>query len=73
MLQATKNTPWHEFNCKGRVNNQIIFMRSLLYLVSFILIAGWIVGFFVYSAAGIIHVLLILAIITLLLGFVRRA
>ncbi|HMH34857.1 MAG TPA: lmo0937 family membrane protein [Puia sp.] len=48
-------------------------MRGLLYLVALILIAGWIIGFFVYSAAGIIHVLLILAIISLVLGLIRRA
>ncbi|WP_276132006.1 lmo0937 family membrane protein [Polluticoccus soli] len=47
-------------------------MRSLLYLIAVILIIGWIVGVFVYSAKGLIHVLLIIAIISLLLGFIRR-
>jgi hypothetical protein len=48
-------------------------MRSLLYLIAVILLIGWLLGVFVYSAAGIIHVLLVLAIISLILGVIRRA
>jgi hypothetical protein len=48
-------------------------MRSLLYLIAVILIIGWILGFFVYSAGGVIHILLIIALISLLLGVIRRA
>lgn len=48
-------------------------MRSLLYLIAVILIIGWIFGAFVYSVGGIIHILLVLAIISLLLGVIRRA
>jgi len=51
----------------------IYFMRSLLYLIAVILIIGWILGFFVYSAGGLIHILLIIAIIALILGVIRRA
>ena len=51
--------------------NQV--MRSLLYLIAVILIIGWILGFFVYSAGGLIHILLVIAIIALLLGVIRRA
>jgi len=47
-------------------------MRSLLYIIAVILIIGWILGAFVYSAGGLIHILLVLAIIALLLGFIRR-
>ncbi len=46
-------------------------MRSLLYIVAVILIIGWAVGFFAYSAGGIIHVLLIIAIIAIVLGLIR--
>jgi Family of unknown function (DUF5670) len=49
------------------------FMRSILYLIAVILLIGWLLGVFVYSAAGIIHVLLVLAIIALILGVIRRA
>lgn len=48
-------------------------MRSLLYLIAVILLIGWILGFFVYSAGGVIHILLVIAIISLLLGVIRRA
>jgi hypothetical protein len=41
-------------------------MGNLLYLVAVILIIGWALGFFVYSAGSIIHVLLVIAIIAIL-------
>jgi len=47
-------------------------MRSLLYIIAIILLIGWIFGAFVYSAGYLIHILLVLAIISLLLGFIRR-
>jgi len=47
-------------------------MRSLLYIIAVILLIGWILGAFVYSAGALIHVLLVLAIISLLLGLIRR-
>ncbi len=47
-------------------------MRSLLYIVAVILIIGWALGVFMYSATGIIHVLLVIAIISFLLGVIRR-
>ena len=48
-------------------------MRSLLYLIAVILVIGWALGVFYYSATGLIHVLIVLAIISLLLGIIRRA
>jgi hypothetical protein len=48
-------------------------MGSLLYLVAVILIIGWLLGVFYYSATGLIHVLLVIAIIAILLGVIRRA
>jgi hypothetical protein len=48
-------------------------MRSLLYIIAIILIIGWALGVFVYSAGSLIHVLLVIAIIALLLGVIRRA
>jgi len=46
-------------------------MRSLLYIIAVILIIGWLFGFFYTSAGGLIHILLVLAIISLLLGLIR--
>ncbi len=50
-------------------------MRSILYLIAVILIVGWLLGAFVWTAGKLIHVLLILAVISLLLGLIggRRA
>lgn len=47
-------------------------MRSILYLIAVILIIGWLLGFFVYSAGGLIHILIVLAVISLILGLMRR-
>jgi hypothetical protein len=41
-------------------------MSSLLYLIALILVIGWIFGFFVYSLGGLIHILLVLAIVAVL-------
>jgi hypothetical protein len=48
-------------------------MTSILYIIAVILIIGWLLGFFYYSASGLIHVLLVIAVIALLLGIIRRA
>jgi uncharacterized membrane protein len=47
-------------------------MNSLLYIIAVILIIGWALGFFLYSAGSIIHILLVIAIIALILGIIRR-
>jgi hypothetical protein len=43
----------------------------MLYLIAVILIIGWLLGFFVFSAGGIIHVLLVIAIIAIILRLIR--
>jgi hypothetical protein len=48
-------------------------MGNLLYVIAVILVIGWAIGFFGYHAGGIIHVLLVIAIIAFLLKVVRRA
>lgn len=48
-------------------------MRTILYVIAVILIIGWLLGAFVYSAGGLIHILLVIAIIALILGVIRRA
>ncbi|WP_157580620.1 lmo0937 family membrane protein [Segetibacter koreensis] len=48
-------------------------MRSLLYIIAVILVIGWLLGVFVYSVSGLIHILLVLAVIALILGLIRRA
>jgi hypothetical protein len=45
-------------------------MSNLLYAVAVILIIAWALGFFVYSAGSIIHILLVIAIIAILLRLI---
>jgi hypothetical protein len=46
-------------------------MSYLLYVIAIILIIGWALGFFYFSAGGIIHVLLVIAIIAILFQIIR--
>ncbi len=46
-------------------------MGNLLYLVAVILIIAWAVGFIGYSAGGIIHILLVIAVIAILLQVIQ--
>lgn len=48
-------------------------MRSLLYIIAVILVIGWLIGFFAYSAGKLIHILLVIAIISFLLTLIKRA
>lgn len=41
-------------------------MGNILYTIAVILVIFWLIGFFAYSVGGIIHVLLVLAIIAVL-------
>ena len=42
-------------------------MGNLLYIVAVILVIAWAIGFLGYHAGGIIHILLVIAIIAFLL------
>jgi hypothetical protein len=44
---------------------------DLLYVIAVILIIGWALGFFYFSAGGIIHVLLVIAVIAILFRLIR--
>ena len=46
-------------------------MGNLLYVIAVILIISWAIGFFGYHASGIIHILLVIAIIAVLLKLIR--
>lgn len=41
-------------------------MENILYIVAAVMIIFWIVGFFVYSVGAVIHVLLIVAVVSIL-------
>ncbi len=46
-------------------------MGNLLYLIVVILIIAWLVGYFGYHAGGLIHILLVIAIIAVLLRVIQ--
>lgn len=46
-------------------------MGNLLYIIAVILIIGWLIGFVGYSAGGLIHILLVIAIIAIILRLIR--
>ena len=48
-----------------------LVMRSILYVIAVICIIGWLLGMFVWSATGLIHVLLVIAVIALILALYR--
>ena len=46
-------------------------MGNLLYVIAVILIIFWAIGFFAYSAGAIIHLLLVLAVISILVSIIQ--
>ena len=47
-------------------------MGNLLYVIAVILVIAWAIGFLGFHAGGIIHILLVIAIIAFLLKVIRR-
>lgn len=48
-------------------------MGNLLYIVAVVLVIAWAVGFLGFHAGGIIHILLVIALISILLKVIRRS
>lgn len=46
-------------------------MSNLLYIIAVILIIAWAVGFVGYNAGGIIHILLVIALIAVILRIIQ--
>ena len=46
-------------------------MGNLLYVIAVILIIFWAIGFFAYSAGGLIHILLIIAVVAIILRLIQ--
>lgn len=47
-------------------------MRNILYVIAIVLLIGWVLGAFVYTTGSVIHLLLVLAIASVLWGALRR-
>jgi hypothetical protein len=46
-------------------------MSNVLYIIAVILVIGWAIGFFAYSAGGLIHVLLVIAVIAIIIRLIQ--
>jgi hypothetical protein len=46
-------------------------MGNLLYVIAVILVIAWVIGFIGYSAGGLIHLLLVIALISVLLRIIK--
>jgi len=46
-------------------------MSNLLYVIAVILIIAWAIGFVGYNAGGIIHILLVIAIVAIILRVIQ--
>jgi hypothetical protein len=46
-------------------------MSNLLYVVAVILIIAWAIGFIGYNVGGIIHILLVIAVIAIILRIIQ--
>ncbi|HLP06456.1 MAG TPA: lmo0937 family membrane protein [Paludibacter sp.] len=46
-------------------------MSNLFYLIAIILVIFWAIGVFAYSAGGLIHILLVIAVIVVILRIIR--
>jgi hypothetical protein len=47
-------------------------MRNLLYIIAVILMVAWAIGFFGYKTSGLIHVLLVMAVVAVILSFIKN-
>jgi hypothetical protein len=46
-------------------------MGNLLYIIAVVLVISWAIGFLGYQAGGIIHLLLVIAIVAVLLRVIQ--
>jgi len=46
-------------------------MNRLLYLIAIILVIGWAIGVFAFDTGGLIHTLLLIALIAVILRVIR--
>lgn len=46
-------------------------MGNLLYIIAALLVIGWLIGFVGYSAGGLVHILLVIAVIMVLLRVIQ--
>lgn len=68
-IPAVKETI--EKNYMQALLNKKIIMSNILYIIAVILVIIWAIGFFGYAAGGLIHILLVIAVISIILQVIR--
>ncbi|MBK7849695.1 MAG: lmo0937 family membrane protein [Bacteroidetes bacterium] len=46
-------------------------MGNLLYIIAVILVIGWLIGFVGFHTGGLIHILLVIAVVVVLLRIIQ--
>jgi hypothetical protein len=46
-------------------------MGNMLYIIAVILIIGWAIGFFGYAAGGLVHLLLVIAVVVIVIRLLQ--
>jgi hypothetical protein len=46
-------------------------MGNILYILAVILLIGWAIGYFGFNAGGLIHILLVIALISVILRIIQ--
>ena len=46
-------------------------MGNFLYIIAIFLIIAWAIGLFAFNAGGLIHILLVIAVVAILLRIIR--
>jgi hypothetical protein len=60
--------PWQDYFNSYNLNHKTFIMGNLLYVIAVILIIGWLLGYFAFHVtSGLIHILLVIAVILFLL------
>jgi hypothetical protein len=62
---------WHNTGLTIFHLSKTTIMGNLLYIIAVILVIAWAIGFLGYHAGGVIHILLVIAIVAVLLKVIR--
>jgi hypothetical protein len=46
-------------------------MGNLLYIIAVVLVIGWAVGFFAFHTGGLIHILLVIALVAIIFRIIQ--
>lgn len=46
-------------------------MSNLLYIIAVLLIIGWAFGFFMFHVGGLVHILLVIAVVAVLIRIIQ--